>query len=60
MKNKLNCVEMKYKGAAKIQEQINDYNFEEELNFWKSRSNDLKIRKKICKPINLLSCIYNR
>ncbi len=46
MKNKLNCVEMKYKGAKKIQAQIKDYNIEEELNFWKSRSDDLQNRKK--------------
>ncbi len=46
MKNKFNCVEMKYQSAEKIQEQLKNYTLEEELNFWKIRSDDLKDKKK--------------
>ena len=45
MKNKLNCVEMKYQSAEKIHEQLKDYNLGEELNFWKIRSENLKNEK---------------
>ncbi len=45
MKNRLNCVEMKYKSAEKIQEQIKDFNLKDELNFWKTRSDDLRNKK---------------
>ena len=45
MKNKLNCVEMKYQSAEKIQKQLKNYSLEEELNFWKIKSKNLKDKK---------------
>jgi hypothetical protein len=39
---KFDCVEMKHLGAEKVQEQIAGMTREEEIKFWKERSQDLR------------------
>jgi len=45
--NKFDCVEMKHVGAEKIQEQIAKMTREQEIMFWKERSQLLKEHQKI-------------
>ncbi len=44
---KFDCVEMKHVGAEKIQEQIARMTREQEIRFWKERSQLLKEHQKI-------------
>ena len=39
---KFDCVEMKHRGAEKVQEQIAGMTREEEVRFWKERSQHLR------------------
>lgn len=43
---KFDCVAMKHRGAKKVQEQIGDMTREEEIAFWKERSQHLRQRQK--------------
>jgi hypothetical protein len=46
MKTKtFDCVEMKHLGAEKVQEQIAGMTREEEIKFWKERSQELRRRQ---------------
>jgi len=40
--NKINCVEMKHKGAEKINEKVKNLSIEDELTFWQEHSKALK------------------
>lgn len=43
------CVAMKHRGAKQIREQISDMTLEEELAFWRERSQALRQRQHIAK-----------
>ena len=45
MKTKLDCVEMKHRGAEKIQEQIADMTLAKELKFWQEGTRTLRKKK---------------
>ncbi|MBF0117925.1 MAG: hypothetical protein HQK79_03765 [Desulfobacterales bacterium] len=48
MKNKtFDCVKMKQFGAEKIKEKIKGMTMEQELKFWKNKSEDLREKQKI-------------
>ena len=53
MKNRFNCVVMKHQSAEKIQRKLMGLSLEEELEFWKKRSIDLKAKKKKLKESKL-------
>ncbi len=42
MNEEFDCVEMKRKGAEKLQKKLTGLTIEEELEFWKERTNELK------------------
>ncbi len=42
MTKKFDCVQMKHSGAAKVREQIANLTKEQELAFWRERSNYLR------------------
>ncbi len=55
MKDRFNCVAMKHRSAEKIQHKLMGFSLEEELEFWKKRSVELKKGKKKLKETQIRS-----
>lgn len=49
MKKKFDCVQMKQLGAKKVQEKISGMTREEEIMFWKKRSQHLRQYQEVVK-----------
>lgn len=49
MSKKFDCVEMKHEGARELQKLISKFSIEEELEFWRQQTEELKRRRETVK-----------
>ena len=59
MNNEFDCVEMKRKGAERLQKKLVGLTIGEELQFWKERTNELKKEQQTLKKAKKKHQKYN-